>query len=804
MQPKPNLPLGPNIIHCPNCQTQKEVRQWICPNCGIRSCPKGHIVNRSARICHVCGEVDHQFKQSNTTAGSPVTRSHKSQYLKPEYTCPQCQRIVGIMLEMCPHCGALLGNLGRQEIPPSKAAETVIPSGKTSPVIPDRQTEEVFSDISDTSAYYCEVCKTNTPFISGKCTVCGNLLDTALYDRSYRQADNIPTRTVQPTPPKQRETFAAGQPAEPVEGEGVYVCPICRTANDKFTSKCPVCGYIGSMQYEHSVPNTIERTVEPTRTPPIEQPPREGIIFPKMEHRASFSGKAEIRPAPDEPRQDFRDREPFTEKVSIPSSFDDTSRTIIDEDLVMDEEKGSWFAGFMSVLNKLGSVRESRQNKTAATFETEIAKEKFKEWKPAPEPVIKKKKSRPKLVRASRSKAGEWPFAEKIKPSRSLEGTKKGLKITGGVLVSIIVLAAAGFGIFSLLNNRPLPSVPSSPATTTTETNAPLINNIAESSITEDGIMITWQTDLPATGQVEYGTSSGYGYKSRADTELSTEHSVTLNGLSAEETYHYRVISTDADGNETISPEDRIFTTLAPPDTTPPVIAKLTVTALDTSAVVSWNTDEPTTGQVEYGSTVDLGSTMQSDETGSLQHRIVISGLRPQTTYHFLVKSTDTQKNETVSDQDRFTTLAPIETGIEVGDRAPDFTLGTFTGGTVTLSALQGKLVMVTFWTTACGACVAEMPDIQAAYEAWSGEKELEVLPVNAKQPDVYIQRFLDERAWCTIPIVVDSDGAVAREYHITRIPRTFFIDETGVIRKVQAGRFQNKEEIMSILDELD
>jgi cytochrome c biogenesis protein CcmG/thiol:disulfide interchange protein DsbE len=111
---------------------------------------------------------------------------------------------------------------------------------------------------------------------------------------------------------------------------------------------------------------------------------------------------------------------------------------------------------------------------------------------------------------------------------------------------------------------------------------------------------------------------------------------------------------------------------------------------------------------------------------------------------------------------------------------------------------------MVNFWTSGCGACVAEMPDIQAAYEAWSGEKDLVVLAVNAKQHVVYVQRFLDERDWCTIPIPLDTDGAVARAYRITRIPRTFFIDGTGIIRKVQAGRFQDKEEILAILDKLD
>jgi thiol-disulfide isomerase/thioredoxin len=113
---------------------------------------------------------------------------------------------------------------------------------------------------------------------------------------------------------------------------------------------------------------------------------------------------------------------------------------------------------------------------------------------------------------------------------------------------------------------------------------------------------------------------------------------------------------------------------------------------------------------------------------------------------------------------------------------------------------------MVNFWTTGCGACVAEMPDIQAAYDEWSGEKELVVLLVNAKQHLTHVERYIEDpdHAWLTLPVLLDSDGAVAREYGISRIPRTFFIDSTGIIREIQLGRFQHTKEILDILDTLD
>jgi hypothetical protein len=79
------------------------------------------------------------------------------------------------------------------------------------------------------------------------------------------------------------------------------------------------------------------------------------------------------------------------------------------------------------------------------------------------------------------------------------------------------------------------------------------------------GAVITWQTDEPATRQVEYGLTMAYGNLSSLGTTLATGHSVSLSGLMPETTYHFRVRSRDRAGNETVS-EDNTFTTLAAPD----------------------------------------------------------------------------------------------------------------------------------------------------------------------------------------------------------------------------------------------
>ena len=76
---------------------------------------------------------------------------------------------------------------------------------------------------------------------------------------------------------------------------------------------------------------------------------------------------------------------------------------------------------------------------------------------------------------------------------------------------------------------------------------------------------ITWKTDEPATSQVSYGTSAGYGtlQPSQTDTTLAKFHDVILYGLAPRTTFHYKVISRDADGNERSS-TDATFVTPAP------------------------------------------------------------------------------------------------------------------------------------------------------------------------------------------------------------------------------------------------
>lgn len=85
------------------------------------------------------------------------------------------------------------------------------------------------------------------------------------------------------------------------------------------------------------------------------------------------------------------------------------------------------------------------------------------------------------------------------------------------------------------------------------------ISGLAASEIVADGAVIRWVTDQPATGEVQYGETSTYG-TTKTDSNQTTQHAITLSGLKPATTYHYRVISTNAQGVE-VRTDDQTFTT---------------------------------------------------------------------------------------------------------------------------------------------------------------------------------------------------------------------------------------------------
>jgi peroxiredoxin len=155
-----------------------------------------------------------------------------------------------------------------------------------------------------------------------------------------------------------------------------------------------------------------------------------------------------------------------------------------------------------------------------------------------------------------------------------------------------------------------------------------------------------------------------------------------------------------------------------------------------------------------------------------------------------------------------FSSRQPFVNNIDVaapreGFLAPDFTLNTFDGSEMTLSALRGKIVVINIWTTWCPPCRAETPALQNSYEQYK-DNGVVILGVNLTNQDalsaikIFVQEFK-----LTYPILLDEAGKVAGLYQNMALPSTYFVDRQGIIRTVVIGGPMSETFIQSKIETL-
>ncbi len=201
------------------------------------------------------------------------------------------------------------------------------------------------------------------------------------------------------------------------------------------------------------------------------------------------------------------------------------------------------------------------------------------------------------------------------------------------------------------------------------DTAAPVITHTATGSLTSTSVRVIWDTNETATGAVLYGTNSLNLNLSARDTGYNMHHDVSIESLTPDTVYYFKVYSTDASGNQG-NGTLLSFRTL-PVDTTPPVISDPATESLaSTSVRVTWTTNESATGAVLYGTDSGDLSQVQRGTGYNMSHSILLSGLTPGTVYYWKAAASDATGNETIGDLQSFTTPALDTTPPVISDTA--------------------------------------------------------------------------------------------------------------------------------------
>jgi len=275
--------------------------------------------------------------------------------------------------------------------------------------------------------------------------------------------------------------------------------------------------------------------------------------------------------------------------------------------------------------------------------------------------------------------------------------------------------------------------------------NAPkIISGPVVSAKDNDSAIIEWETDEPSNSIVRFDTSARtwfeltYGtpdtglevcyidfdgqedcypvdddgnkleevtFRSESDSELVTHHRVTITGLQPSTSYYYRVGSTDVLGNGPDLNQDATnpsvlgeFATEEGPDILAPFISALRVYFVtNTTALITWETDEPSNSLVQYGIMSDEWDDYLFEEGDSVMeksHSITITGLQPSTSYYFRAGSTDANGNGPWLNARESN---PSDEATFVSADGPDVSAPQISG--LSIQSLSGATALIS-WTT--------------------------------------------------------------------------------------------------------
>ena len=132
------------------------------------------------------------------------------------------------------------------------------------------------------------------------------------------------------------------------------------------------------------------------------------------------------------------------------------------------------------------------------------------------------------------------------------------------------------------------------------------------------------------------------------------------------------------------------------------------------------------------------------------------------------------------------------------GDTAPPWTLTDAQGTTWSLDALAGKVVVMDFWATWCGPCIAAMPKLQQLHEQFA-ERGVVVLGIATweyNDPTAFIQ----ENGY-TYPVLINGDD-VAAAYEVQGLPALYIVGLDGTFLHVDNETSDDFEALATMIDQ--
>ena len=132
---------------------------------------------------------------------------------------------------------------------------------------------------------------------------------------------------------------------------------------------------------------------------------------------------------------------------------------------------------------------------------------------------------------------------------------------------------------------------------------------------------------------------------------------------------------------------------------------------------------------------------------------------------------------------------------------APNFTLLDTEGNNVSLSDYKGKVVIINFWTTWCGPCRYEIPDLVQLYDKYNQDLIVLGISLDYDGPAV-VPQFEERIGGVNYPLLYGNNNISNLYGGVTGVPTTFIIDRNMQVFKKYLG-YRSPELIEKDINEL-
>ena len=141
--------------------------------------------------------------------------------------------------------------------------------------------------------------------------------------------------------------------------------------------------------------------------------------------------------------------------------------------------------------------------------------------------------------------------------------------------------------------------------------------------------------------------------------------------------------------------------------------------------------------------------------------------------------------NPRIERLERSVMLVNNDAALVPGQKVPEFVLANYDGDDKSLYELLGDkdMVLIDFWASWCGPCIADFPELKKLYTAYTDEA-FEIVGVSIDSTEEAWKEGVDEHElpWINLGELKGWEGPIATMYGVNAIPKGFLVDSQGCI----------------------